>query len=251
MVDVKPSNFTQAAPTSSSADFIPYTLDKTGTPLDRTMSVQQLWNSFNLLTTETDLDDAADEILIWDNSNSDSRNITIDNLFKGIHDMFIPASAMWESTTSGCAALTKTELASGQDIQTLDFDGVSVESAQFDMQLPRNYDLSTITYTVHWTGAAGAGGVTWGLEAYAVSNDGALAGTYGTRIDVDDTFLAANDEHLSPESTALTINGTPASQDFIKFKVTRQTADANDTKSEDAKLLGITIHVGVNKKSSA
>jgi len=83
MVDVKPSNFTQAAPTSSSADFIPYTLDKTGTPLDRTMSVQQLWNSFNLLTTETNLDDAADEILIWDNSNSDSRNITIDNRFNG------------------------------------------------------------------------------------------------------------------------------------------------------------------------
>lgn len=253
MPDVKPSAFTQITSIADKDDsFIPHTQDQPGAPVDRTISYEDFLSSIDKLTTVTDINsDSLDILMVRQNSDSLAKDITVDNFFKGIHDVYIPAGAMWNSTTSGAADLAKSELSSGKDINTFDFDGATVESVQFEWSLPRSYDLSTITYTVIWTGAAGAGGVTWGLEAYAISNDDALDGTYGTRIDVDDTFIAANDKHKTSESSALTIGGTPASQDLMHFKLTRQVGDANDTKTEDAKLIGIILHVGVNKKASA
>ncbi len=163
----------------------------------------------------------------------------------GVHDIWIPAGAMLPSTTLPPSGPTQVELASGQDVNTLDFDGAAVESAQFELPLPRNYDNLTITFTAYWSSlAADTDGVTWGLEAVAIGDNQLLTTAYGTRIDVDDANQgAASEELISVESAVLTIGNTPADGKLNRFKVTRQTGDANDTATEDARLHGIMIHV--------
>jgi len=87
-----------------------------------------------------------------------NRDVTLGNLRKalgGIHDVWVGATGMWPSTTTGCAALAKREIVSGVDIQTLNFDGATDETAQFTIPLPRNFDNATITFHVYWTSATG------------------------------------------------------------------------------------------------
>lgn len=157
----------------------------------------------------------------------------------GVHDIFIPASSMWPSTTGGSQAINKREVVSGIDIQSLNFDQAASESAQWTMKLPRNWNNGTITFEVDWTAAAGTGTVTWSIKAFAVSNDDTINTTYGTAVAVTDTLLAANDEHLSPTSAALTIGGTPADSDLLHFQILR---DIADTLNADAELLGVWLH---------
>src|SRR3546814_20784768 len=70
----------------------------------------------------------------------------------GLQDLFIPASAMWPRTTSGFAALAKTEMTTSLvNIQSLDFDQTTQEFAQFQIVLPRNWNNGTVTEKVYWT----------------------------------------------------------------------------------------------------
>ena len=179
--------------------------------------------------------------------------IDLDDFLKGIHDIWIGAGGMLSSTTNGPSGPIQIELASGQDINTLDFDTTTVESAQFELPLPRNYNNLTITYTIYWSStAADTDGVTWGLEAVAVGDNQLLTTAYGTRVDVDDANQgAANEELISVESAVLTIANTPADSKLLRFKLTRQTGDANDTATEDARLHGIVLHIGTDAGAAA
>ncbi len=162
----------------------------------------------------------------------------------GVHDFYVGATGMWPSTTAGPAALAKVELASGQDINTLDFDTTTQEYAQFELTLPRNYNNGTITFRVYWSStAADTDGVTWGVEAVALGDGEVLTTAWGTRIDVDDLNQSvASDTLITAESAALTIANTPADSNLVRFKVSRVVGDANDTATEDARLHGVAIH---------
>ena len=76
----------------------------------------------------------------------------------GLHDIFIPASAMWARTTTGAGGLTKNETATNRiNYQTFDFDTTTSEFVQFSWIPPRNYNNGTIKFTPYWTAASGAG----------------------------------------------------------------------------------------------
>lgn len=183
---------------------------------------------------------------IWD---ADTWNDLIDALLvehgqDGKHSpklsMYIPAPAMWPSTTNGCADLAKTELTTNDvDIQTLDFDTTTQEHAQFAIRMPGNWDAGTVTFIPVWTAASGSGGVSWALQGRAFANDDALDQAWGTEQNSDDTLLATDDLHQGPESSAITLAGTPAAGEFCQFRIFRDVADAQDTIANDVKLLGI------------
>lgn len=163
----------------------------------------------------------------------------------GIQDLFVPASAMWPRTTNGSSALTKSEIATSLfNIQSLDFDQTTQEFAQFQIALPRKWNNGTITFVPYWTASAGSGTVQWGLSGGAYSNDDALTVAFGTPQTSDDTLIATNDLHIGPESSAITLAGTPADADFLGFQISRN--PASDTLSGDAKLLGISIRITVD-----
>lgn len=171
--------------------------------------------------------------------------------YQGKQTVWIPAKSWTPRTTNG-PAVYSAELSTNKVMQNgLAFDGATAEYAQFRWGPPKEWDGGTITFIPVWTGAAGAGGVTFRLSGVAISNDDAMDAAQGTPQDSDDTFIAANDLHVGPESSAITIAGTPADADVVVLEVSRNPADGNDTKTEDAVLLDVWVFFSTNAKNSA
>jgi hypothetical protein len=172
----------------------------------------------------------------------------------GRHAVFVPAAAMSPSATGGCAALATIASAANQpDIQTLDFDPTTQEFAQFSLRMPKSWDEGTVTFVPVWSHAATTTnfGVVWGLQGVAVSNDDAIAAAYGTAQTSTDTGGTTNDLYVGPESSAITIAGTPAAEDVVFFRVARVPADGSDTMAIDARLHGITLYITTNAGNDA
>ena len=69
----------------------------------------------------------------------------------------------------------------------------------------------------------------------------------GTAVTVTDTLLTAGDVHVTADTGAITVGGTPAKGDLLFLRVHRKAADAGDTIAADAKLIGITIKYGIGQ----
>lgn len=168
----------------------------------------------------------------------------------GVQDLFIPASAMWPRVTNGCSPLVQTEMTTSLfNVQSLDFDQTTQEFAQFQIRLPRKWNGGTITAEVYWTATSGSGTVQWGISGGAYSNDDALTVALGTAQTSDDTLIAANDLHISPTTSAITLAGTPADADFLAIQISRN--PASDTLTGDAKLLGVCIFLTTDAAKDA
>lgn len=155
---------------------------------------------------------------------------------QGKETIWLPASAMVTPTTNGAASGTT----NGTNVvyKTLDFDQTTSESAQFQIAMPKSWNLGTLTFIAYWTASTGSGTVTWSLAAGAVSNDDVLDSSFGTAVTVTDTLIATGDLMVADESGAITVGGTPAAGDLVCFKILR---DVTDTLSGDAKLIGIKV----------
>lgn len=157
----------------------------------------------------------------------------------GKQTVWVPAGAMTPRTTNG-AAPGLVELTTNKNmLRTLDFDTTTQEFAQFEIGMPKSWNRGTVTFIPYWTAASGSGTVEWALQGVATSNDDAMDVAFGTEQTSADTLITANDNHLGPESSAITIAGTPASEDRVQFQIKRNVA--SDTLGVDAKLLGIRL----------
>lgn len=162
------------------------------------------------------------------------------------YEVFIPSEAMNPTTTAGCADLAKVEAGTNDvDYWVLDFDASSGESCFFTLRMPDDWNGGTVTFRFVWTNAGGASTetVAWGIKGRAYADSDAIDQAYGTEITTSDTWLAQNDIHLSAESTAVTLAGSPVAGQWCQFKITRKVA--SDTMTGDARLLGIRLKYSV------
>jgi len=162
----------------------------------------------------------------------------------GTHDIWVPATAMYPTTTNGCSSIETLEVTAGQpEIRALSFQTSSNTNAQFSIAMPKSWNEGTITFEAYWTpNVSSSGGVTWKVKAVALADDNALGTAFGTAQQSDDTYIAQNDVHISPTSSAITVAGSPSAGDIVYFNLERDTTDANDTMAVDAKLIGIKLH---------
>lgn len=173
---------------------------------------------------------------------------------QGRHAIWVPAGAMSPSTSGGCAALATIASAANQpDIQSLDFDPTTQEYAQFSLRMPKSWDEGTITFAPVWSHASTATnfGVVWELQAVGVSDDDPIAASFGTAQTSADTGGTTNDVYIGPESSAITVAGTPQAEDLVFLRVSRATGNGSDTMAIDARLHGITIYVTTNADTDA
>src|SRR3990167_6801300 len=171
----------------------------------------------------------------------------------GKQTIWIPASAMWARTTNGPAAVSR-ELTTGGDVMVkgLAFDTTTEEAAQFYIGFPKSWNKGTITFQAFWTNVNGltTETVSWGLSAGAFTDDDAIDTTdLGTEVRVSDTWLAANDMHVTAESAAITVGNTPIDGDMVIGQVARSVA--NDNMTGDAELLGVKIFFTTNAATDA
>jgi hypothetical protein len=173
---------------------------------------------------------------------------------QGRHAVYIPAGGMSPSTTGGCAALATIASAANQpDIQTLDFDTTTQEYAQFAFRMPKSWNEGTLTFAPVWSHAATTTnfGVVWDLQAVAVSDDDPIAVAFGTAQTSTDTGGTTNDVYIGPESSAITVAGTPAAEDVVFFRLSRVTGNGSDTMAIDARLHGITVYMTTHADTDA
>jgi uncharacterized protein YqkB len=164
----------------------------------------------------------------------------------GRHMVPVSAGSMAPSVTGGSATIASLASAANQpDIVSLDFDSTTQEYAQFSVPMPKSWNEGTVTFSAIWSHAATTTnfGVVWSLQALAVSDNEAIAQAFGTVQTSTDTGGTTNNVYVSPESSAITIAGTPAAEDVVFFRVSRVTADASDTMAIDARLQAIKLYI--------
>ena len=173
----------------------------------------------------------------------------------GKQTIWVPATAMYATTTNGCADIDQTELTAGQpELKTLDFDPSSDENAQFTIAFPKAWDPSQlIMYQVFWTAnSTNTGDCIWNLKGVAIANDDAIDTAFGTAVAITDAHSGtANDLNVTAQSGSVTIAGSPAADEDVFFNISRDADNGSDTFTGDAKLLGIKIFFATNLPNDA
>lgn len=171
----------------------------------------------------------------------------------GRQTLWIPAGAMTVRTTNGPGVGSVETTTNKVMISTLDFDASTIEYAQFKIRMPKGWDEGTISAEFVWSHAATATnfGVVWAIQAVTLSNDDAQDAAFGTAQTAIDTGGTTNDLYRSPETSAVTIAGTPAEEDVVVFQVYRDASNGSDTMTIDARLEGVCIFYTTNAVNDA
>ena len=160
----------------------------------------------------------------------------------GKETIWVPATAMYPNTTNGCADLAQTELSNGPELKTLDFDKDSDEFAQFAVAFPKSWNEGTITFQAFFTAASTDTGTTsWALQGVALADNGDLNTAFGTAVAPTAKAMSgtSNDLAVTAESGAVTIAGSPSTDEYVFFQISRDVSA--DDLNADAKLLGIKL----------
>jgi len=171
----------------------------------------------------------------------------------GKESIWVPAGAMYPSTTNPCSDLTQVETtALRPDLKVLDFAAAADDFAQFSIAFPKSWNEGTITYQPFWTvTGTNTGTVVWQLGGIAVTSDATINTAFGTLIAT--TALAhsgtSNDLMVSAESGAVTIAGSPSTDDVCFFQINNDAGAAGQTGV--VRLLGIKIFFTTDAKNDA
>ena len=160
----------------------------------------------------------------------------------GKESIWVPANAMYPNSTNGCADIAQTELGNGPELKTLDFDKDSDEFAQFAVAFPKSWNESTITYQAFFTAnSTNTGDVVWTLAGTALADNGSLNTAFGTAVATTGKAHSgtANDLDVTAESGAVTIAGSPSTDEYVFFEIKRDVSE--DSLTADAKLLGVKL----------
>jgi len=161
-------------------------------------------------------------------------------LTTGLNELFIPVSAFIAPSVNPAAIATRHLATNLQPVQTAAFDQTTQEFLWYRWHPPKRWNLGTVTFAPYWTAlGVPTGTAIFTLAGVAVSNDDPLDSALGTGVSSTDTFVLADEMHVGPTSTAITIAGTPADGDIVLFRLARDVA--TDTLNADAQLLGIKL----------
>ena len=159
----------------------------------------------------------------------------------GKETIWVPANAMYGNTTNGAEA-AQTELGNGPELKTLAFDKDSDEFAQFAVAFPKSWNEGTVTFQAFFTGnSTNTGNVAWKLAGTALADNGSLNTAFGTAVQATAKAHSgtAYDLDVTAESGAVTIAGSPSTDEYVFFEVSRDVSA--DDFSSDALLLGIKL----------
>ena len=160
----------------------------------------------------------------------------------GKETIYVPASAMYPTTTSGCSDLTQVEISSSQpELKVLDFDPSSDENAQFSVAFPKSWNEGTITFRAFFTvTGTNTGTVKWELSGVSMGDNDTIGAGFGTAVGPTAKAHsgASNDINITAESGNITITNA-AVDEMVFFNIQRDTDDDNQT--GDARLIGIQL----------
>jgi hypothetical protein len=171
----------------------------------------------------------------------------------GRHSIPIMAGSMLPALTNGPGVLTQYNGGSQVDYAVLGFDASTIEYAHFWVPMPKKWNEGTVTARVLWMHDATVTnfGVVWALQAVAVGDDDTLNVAQGTAQSVTDTGGTTKDLYASPETSAITVGGTPQAEDMVCFRVYRDATNGSDTLAIDAGLIAVVLYVTTAAETDA
>lgn len=161
-------------------------------------------------------------------------------------EIWIPAGAFISTATQGAEITTREMATNDVNFAYAAYDTAADEHAEFVWTPPANWNAGTVKFLVHWTNTAGLTTETIEMElaGLALADNDALDTAYGTAVAVTDTWIAQNDLHITAQSTAITIAGSPAAGEQVHFKLSRDVSADNLT--GDVDVLGVVLEYSVN-----
>jgi hypothetical protein len=161
----------------------------------------------------------------------------------GKETMWVPASAMYATTTAGAAAAQVETTALRPDMKVMDFADTADDHAQFSVAFPKSWNEGTITYQCFWTpSTTNTGDCIFGLQGVACGDSDTIDAAFGTAVNITDAGIGTvEDQQVSAESSAVTIAGSPAVDQQTYFQIFRDANAGADTYTGVARLLGIKI----------
>jgi len=161
----------------------------------------------------------------------------------GTETMWVPASAMYATTTNGAEATQVETTALRPDMKVMDFADSADDHAQFSVAFPKSWNEGTVTYQCFWTpSTTNTGNCVFGLQGVAVGDGDTIDVAYGTAINITDAGIGTvEDQQVSSVSSAVTIAGSPAVDQQTYFQIFRDANAGADTYTGVARLLGIKI----------
>ena len=161
----------------------------------------------------------------------------------GTETIFVPAQAMFGTTTNGADAQAVETTAVRPELKVLDFDASTAEYAQFSIAMPKSWNLGTVTYQVFWSPSnTNTDNCIFGLQGVSCTEGDTADVAFGTAIEVTDAGIGTvEDVQMTSVSSAMTISGSPADDDYTFFQLYRDAADGSDTFTGDARVLGIKL----------
>jgi hypothetical protein len=161
----------------------------------------------------------------------------------GTETIFIPAQAMFGTTTNGADAQAVETTATRPELKVLDFDASTAEYAQFSIAMPKSWNLGTVTYQVFWSPSnTNTDDCIFGLQGVSCTEGDTADVVFGTAVEVTDAGIGTiEDVQMTAVSGAVTIAGSPADNDYTFFQLYRDAADGSDDFTGDARVLGIKL----------
>ena len=161
----------------------------------------------------------------------------------GLETIWVPAAAMYPSTTNPCSDLTQVETtALRPDLKVLDFAANADDFAQFSIAFPKSWNEGVIKFQVFWTpSTTNTGDCIWGLQGVSVADGATIDVAFGTAVTVTDAGIGTvEDQQVSPLSGEVTLtNAAVDTQTY--FQIFRDANAGGDTFTGVSRLLGIKL----------
>jgi hypothetical protein len=160
----------------------------------------------------------------------------------GLETMWIPASAMYATTTNPAEANQVETTALRPDMKVFDFAAAADDFVQFSVAMPKSWNEGTITYQVFWTpSTTNTGNCLWGLQGVSIADGATIDVAFDAAVIVTDAGIGTvEDQQVSPVSSAVTVKSAAAdTQTYFQFS--RDADAAGDAFTGVARLLGIKI----------
>jgi hypothetical protein len=124
---------------------------------------------------------------------------------------------------------------------SLDYAASPQQNATIAYVMPSDWDGGTLAASFYWTSTGGGGTAIWSWDGYCGVDASNMNAGWGTPQTVTDTVLAINQVHISAETSATTMAGSPAPSDICFFQISRN----GGTLSTPASLMGVRVKYGV------